>query len=30
MRRLALTTFVLLTVALALPVAALAHEQPDT
>jgi hypothetical protein len=30
MRRLALTTFVLLTVALALPAAALAHEQPDT
>jgi hypothetical protein len=30
MRRLALTTFVLLTIALALPAAALAHEQPDT
>jgi heme/copper-type cytochrome/quinol oxidase subunit 2 len=30
MRRLALTTFVLFTVALALPAAALAHEQPDT
>ena len=30
MRRLALTTFVLLTVALAQPAAALAHEQPDT
>jgi hypothetical protein len=30
MRRLALSTFVLLVVALALPAAALAHEQPDT
>ena len=30
MRRLALTTFIPLTVALALPAAALAHEQPDT
>jgi hypothetical protein len=30
MRRLALTTFVLFTVVLALPAAALAHEQPDT
>jgi hypothetical protein len=30
MRRLALKTFALLTVALVLPAAALAHEQPDT
>jgi hypothetical protein len=30
MRRLVVTTFVLLTLALALPAAALAHEQPDT
>jgi hypothetical protein len=30
MRRLALATFVLLTLALVLPDAALAHEQPDT
>ncbi len=30
MRRLALTTFVLLAVTLALPVAALAHDQPET
>ncbi len=30
MRRLALTTFVLLAVTLALPAAALAHDQPET
>jgi hypothetical protein len=30
MRRVALTTYVLLTVALTLPTVALAHEQPDT